>query len=435
MARFLLLPIEVANRELTSKINIAKKSLDFNLIPIIGPKDVIQKLSYNLKSSKGFLDKGFDSRSSIQLYKRIKNSGGYIFSLDEEGAVDVPIANFLDKRYSKSLFNYANTIFFWGSNQYERFKFRSKSDSQLVVTGNPRFVKREKIDIKKNNQITIITNCGWANNISGINWIRKNYGSRSKYLEERIHNDKVKIKNFIKLIKYLSKKNNNIVLRPHHEENVYFWKNLFKKNNIKNIEIDNQSNIKNILEKSACIFHCDSSVAIDASIIGIPVISITSSDLKKDYLAKIAFDMSTEIYIDKIEEFKTLDLIINYVKKQKNNNNKQLLYQFFNISNNQEDPVELICKSINKIQLENNKKYILLIYDIFVILFIQVFKTFKNIFIKNNSDAEKVYSHKHKFFWNKFPIFSFVDRLKDKRSSVMFRVGKCLIMINVFDKT
>ena len=331
MTRFLLLPIEVANRELTSKLSIAKKILEFNIIPIIGPKDVIHKLSYSLRSSRGFLDKGYDARSSDKLFTKILNSGGFIYSLDEEGAVDVPKADFLDKRYSENLFKYANAIFFWGVNQFERFKGRAKSNTKLIVTGNPRFVKREKIDNKKNNQISIVTNCGWANNISGIDWIRKNYGSKSKYLEERIYNDKVKISNFIKLINYLSQKYKKIILRPHHEENILFWENIFLENNINNVDIDTESNINNIIEKSVCVFHCDSSVAIDSNIKGVPVVSITSNDLKKDYLAKIPIEMSSEINIDDKEKFKSVNSIIDYAN---NINNDELLYEYFNISKN-----------------------------------------------------------------------------------------------------
>ena len=68
-----------------------------------------------------------------------------------------------------------------------------------------------KVNFKNNNQITIVTNCGWGNNITGVKWVRKNYASRSKYLEEIIHNDRVKIKNFITLIKYFSKNHFNII--------------------------------------------------------------------------------------------------------------------------------------------------------------------------------------------------------------------------------
>lgn len=427
MARFLLIPIEVANRELNSRVEIAEKIVDLGFIPIIGPKDIIQRLAYSLKSSKGFLDKGYDARSSDDLFKKIKESEGFIYSLDEEGAVDIPIADFLNKRYSQNLFDYADVIFFWGKNQYERFKSRSKNHNNLAVTGNPRFVKKAKIDFKKNNQITIVTNCGWGNNISGIKWVRKNYASRSKYLEQIIYNDQIKIKNFIKLIKQLSKINLKVILRPHHEENISFWRNLLLENKIENIKIDSESNINKIIDNSTCIFHCDSTVAIDATIRGIPVISLDSDDLKKDYLAKIAIDISSSINVNRVKEFKSLDSITSYVS---GNKKSEILKNFFNISKDQKNPVDLICKKIKEVQYKNNSSLLVFFHDIFLVFYIQILKSVKYIFFPNKSDAEKVYALKHKFFWSKFPTLSFFKSNSNKRNYSLLKLGKCLIFLN-----
>ena len=424
MARFLLIPIEVANRELNSRFEIAEKIVDLGFIPIIGPKDVVQKLSYSLKSSKGFLDKGYDARSSDDLFKKIIESQGFIYSLDEEGAVDIPIADFLNKRYSQRLFDYADIIFFWGGKQFERFKSRSKSHNKLVVSGNPRFVKKVKIDFKKNNQITIVTNCGWGNNISGIEWVRKNYASRSKYLEEIIYNDQVKIKIFTKLIKHLSTIKLQVILRPHHEENISFWRNLLLENKIDNIKIDSESNINKIIDNSSCIFHCDSTVAIDANIKGIPVISLNSDELKVDYLAKIAIDISSSINVNRVKEFKSLDSITTYGG---NNKNQEILHDFFNISKDQKNPVDLICHNIQEIQYKDNSNLLILLHDFFLIFYIQILKNIKYIFYPNRSDAEKVYALKHKFFWRKFPILSFVKSRENKRNYSIIKFGKCLI--------
>ena len=427
MARFLLIPIEVANRELNSRFEIAEKIVDLGFIPIIGPKDVLQRLAYSLKSSKGFLDKGYDARSSDDLFKKIIKSRGFIYSLDEEGAVDIPIIDFLNKRYSQNLFDYADIIFFWGKNQFERFKSRSKNHNQLAVTGNPRFVNKVKINFKKNNQITIITNCSWENNISGIKWVRKNYASRSKYYEEIIYNDQIKIKNFTKLIKHLSKIKLQVTLRPHHEENISFWRNILLQNKIDNIKIDSESNINKIIDNSRCIFHCDSTVAIDANIRGIPVISLESDELKKDYLAKIPMDISSSINVNRINEFKSLDSITSYGSKNKN---EEILNNFFNISKDQENPVDLICQKIQEIQYKDNSNLLLFLHDIFLIFYIQILKKIKYIFYPNRLDAEKVYALKHKFFWRKFPIFSFVKNSSDKKNYSILKFGKCLIFFN-----
>ena len=427
MSRFLLLPVEVANRELSSRLEIAKNIVDLGFIPIIGPKDIIQRFSYSLKSSKGFLDKGYDSRTSSILFEKIIKSGGFIYSLDEEGAVDIPIADFLNKRYSEDLFKYADAIFFWGINQYERFKNRANTKNKLFVTGNPRFVKKPKINFRKNNQITIVTNCGWGNNISGLKWVRKNYASRSKYLEEIIHNDKVKIKNFTKLIKYFSKNNFNIILRPHHEENVNFWENFLFENSINNIKIDTESNINKIIENSSCIFHCDSTVAIDANIRGVPVISLDSEDLKKDYLAKIAIDMSHSINISKINKFESIDSIFSFCSRDRDKDN---LFEFFNISQNQFDPAFLICQEINQIQLNFNTGLLFFIYDVFIIFLIQFIKSIKYLFFRNKFDAEDVYALKHNFFWRKFPILSFINNPQGKKNYLILKFGKCLILFN-----
>ena len=72
---------------------------------------------------------------------------------------------------------------------------------------------------------------GFGNNIKGDDFVTENYGGRFKNLDKIIAFDKKKLEAYRSLIIELSQKlNKTIVLRPHPEENHFFYLNAF--NNI-----------------------------------------------------------------------------------------------------------------------------------------------------------------------------------------------------------
>ena len=56
---------------------------------------------------------------------------------------------------------------------------------------------------------------------------------------------------------------------------------------------------------------------MDLNIGGIPIISLDSDELKKNYLTKIEIDISSFINVNRVKEFKSLDSITSYGIKKK----------------------------------------------------------------------------------------------------------------------
>jgi len=119
----ILLPLETVSRELDYKlflsIYLAKKGFKVYL----GRKKEIWKLFNLHKDNFAYLDKGFhENISEDNIYKIVKNNGGALFHLDEEGGIDFEDSRTIERRYSKEVFDYCDKIFLWGHSQNSYFR-------------------------------------------------------------------------------------------------------------------------------------------------------------------------------------------------------------------------------------------------------------------------------------------------------------------------
>ena len=126
-----LIPIETSSREMIYKIYLCHHLALKGLHCYLGRKSYINYLINNLKGYI-YIDKGYHKGNSEKIYEAVKDNGGIIVSLDEEGGIDYSDGSTLLGRYSKELFDNVDLTFLWGSNQFELVKENINKDIMIL---------------------------------------------------------------------------------------------------------------------------------------------------------------------------------------------------------------------------------------------------------------------------------------------------------------
>ena len=338
-----LIPIETTAREALYKIYLSKLLALEGVNSYLGTKSHIFFLT-QLFTNYTYLDKGYHQGTSDIIYEKIRNNNGKIVNLDEEGAVDFPENSILKSRYSKTLFESSDHVFFWGESQFNLIKDNIKDLNKTTITGHPRFellknkfhilYKSEvnKINKKYGKYILINTNMGFGNNLKGDKFVKSNYKSRFKNIHEIVSFDKEKCKIFISLVKKLANQyDGNIIFRPHPEENLNIYKDAFK--SFKNIKVLFKGSAVDWILGCELMIHPDCSTAIESTIIGKKSISF----LPNNYNPSLVTKLPLEVSISFTDENVLLEYVnnTNYKKFQEQDNNiNDVIENHFAISKN-----------------------------------------------------------------------------------------------------
>ena len=384
------MPVETVSRELDYKLYLSVILAKKGFKVYLGKKNEIYTLFQNLNSNFAYIDKGFHENVSVEkIYKVIKKNRGMLFHLDEEGAIDFKDYPNIKRRYSKDVFEYCDKIFLWGNHQKKILQQSVYFDKdKVLVTGHPRFEMLKSsllnIHINKSNEIKrkfgkfilFNSNTKYANHIHGEDFLHKNYGNRIKNLSERITYDKIKLKNNIELIKaILDKTDFDIVIRPHPEENINYYKELFDNSRVHCVY--DESAIPWIMS-SVYTIHNDCTTAIESRLLGKKPIA---------YIKNYDQELSPFLPLEVSEMFSNLDQIINYISSE-----KDILFEIPAIINDffstQLDSTEIISKEIYNYVEKNFKKnnFISLGIKYRMISFLKIFfhKIFNYSGYKNN---------------------------------------------------
>ena len=298
----IFIPIETASRELDYKIFLAIKLSLSGYKVVLATKYLINR-EIRYHRNYVYLDKGYHSHVSDDLYAVIKNRNGQILNLDEEGAVDFKGFPTLSNRYSKVLIDNASHVFFWGKEQMDHIEQLRGDSHKFVRTGHPRFqllseeflglynIETEKIQMKYGEFILINTNFGFGNNLKGKTFVRQNYKSRIPDIDLFISEDEKKLKACIELVKILNSKY-KIVIRPHPEENEDAYKKIASES-LSIVVTKQYASIPWIMAASALV-HIDCTTAVEAAILGKKVISYQPVDLVKSRLTVLPGLVSIE---------------------------------------------------------------------------------------------------------------------------------------------
>ena len=299
----ILIPIEISSRELMYKIYLCRLLAQKGFNCYLGRKSQINYLLRTL-SDYIYLDKGYHEGKSEKLYKIIKDQNGFIVSLDEEGGVDYADNSTLLNRYSESFFKKVDFTFLWGSKQHSLISSRLTDTSKLEVTGHPRFemlkpayqhlYKGAVDNIKKEygNFLLINTNMGFGNNINGDAFVKTNYGSRFRNIDEIIAFDKKKIELYIDLVKELSGAINlEIVFRPHPEECHKIYLREFS--DLENVSVVYSGSVIPWLLAADKMIHPDCTTAIEAMFLGKQACSFLPKNYPRDLVTHLPISAST----------------------------------------------------------------------------------------------------------------------------------------------
>tara|TARA_Y100000768_G_C23981173_1_gene685884 strand:+ start:1186 stop:2454 length:1269 start_codon:yes stop_codon:yes gene_type:complete len=321
MPKIFLIPIETSVRELDYKLLLSLKLAQKDAMVFLGSKGKLLPLIESM-TNFNYLDKGYHKGQSENLYNNIKNRQGYIFSLDEEGAVDFNDNSSLKSRYSQTLFEQAERVYLWGKNQKEIYGHSYKNS---IVTGHPRFeILKKKFrsifsrDVRKLQKdfgdfILINTNMSFGNNIRGNSFVINNYEHRFPQIKKIIAQDHQKINIILETISRLLSASKKVILRPHPEESTIFYKENFKNN--ENFIINKSDSVIPWIIASKTVIHTDCTTALEAFCLDKIPISVLPKDLDETFICplplKISIESSPQQIVQDLDDYNFLRNKIN----------------------------------------------------------------------------------------------------------------------------
>jgi surface carbohydrate biosynthesis protein len=247
-------------------------------------------------------------KSVIDLFKRLKSKNFFISCQDEEGGVEEikefftkpPKGNFYYRFGQKSL-KLVDAIFSWSNFDYENLILRfSKYKKKIFNTGNPRVDMWSKnltnfYNDKNNSKKFILINSsliGPTSNktmLENLEIMKKSFYDNSTFKFER---DKIYyFDEFIAYTKFLKVFHNSIIklaktfkkqkfiFRPHPTESLELWKFFFR--DYKNILVTKEHSSTYWMHKSKILIHCGCYTSIEASNLGLDIITYVPRELKK----------------------------------------------------------------------------------------------------------------------------------------------------------
>jgi surface carbohydrate biosynthesis protein len=358
----ILFPIETAGRELVYKLVLSAKFAQIGYECYLGSKDEMNQLLKYIKPV-AYFDKGYHAKVSERIYDAIKKNMGVIINLDEEGGVDFKDSSTISARYPDKVFQICDLILLWGTNQYNFLKnIRGHfNEGKVVVSGHPRFDllkqsfhglyenERKAIGDRFKKYILINTNMGFGNNIWGDSFVRENYEARIKNINSIIDFDKIKIKRYISFIKKLSPLyNDNIILRPHPEENKDTYISTFKE--FKNVKVIFEGSVIPWILEAEVMIHPDCTTGIESLMLGKKAIS---------FLPGYKDDRATHLPVILSHQCNNEDELINLILDRKYPSQEDvtdpLLNEYFSFDKNSND---IVVEKVNDL-LSNQRLKIL----------------------------------------------------------------------------
>jgi len=288
-----------------------------------------------------YFDKGFTMNISDGIHDKIRFNHGVIVNLDEEGGVDFKDSSTILARYPEEAFKSCDLVFLWGINQYNFLKENRKSfnESKVIVSGHPRFemlkpefhaMYLDETDrIKKcyHDYVLFNTNMGFGNNIWGDSFVRDNYSSRIKHIDTVIKFDKKKIEAYISLIRRLAPVyKNNIVVRPHPEENINTYRDAFS--GLDNVKVVYEGSVIPWILGSEVMIHPDCTTGIESLMLGKRSISYLPPGNEENACAFLPMKLSRQC----ITEDEVIDLIFKREQLKDNGENDYLLDDYFSFT-------------------------------------------------------------------------------------------------------
>ena len=354
----IICPIEISARELVSKLFLLSKVIDNKKGQIVIGSKQNCHLTLGKFNNQIYIDKGYHQKISEKIYKKIKDRGGLIISLDEENAVDYADFSTVNYRFPEKVFHVFDLIFLWGNKVFDFLKKNrnlNKNIKKIYVSGHTKFEllkpsynylyedKSKLLKEKYGEFILVNTDFGFSNNIMGKEEIIKKYSTRVTRLEGAIKYQQKQIELFLEMVEFLATKiNYNIIIRPHPEESLEIYKYLEKKYN--NVIVIFEGEVIPWLIACKRMIHHDCTTSIEYAMMGKVPIS---------YAAYLDPTYSTQVPLEISKKIEKKEDLLEYIIKDKKNVLEQskikILDEWFCYNKNSTKIIsEEICKILKK---------------------------------------------------------------------------------------
>lgn len=284
------IPIEIVNRELDAvlylALHLAKRG-----IPTVFGDYMVRKVVFELNKGKPVIY--FDQDQYIPNNRKILDSGGVVFNLNQEGLI---LDESLEQPDYENAVMALNMLFAWGEAGKKSILSRIAPEKRDLIkaTGHPSFdlVQERFVSYYRNESIVrdhgddyiqVNTNFSYGN-------LKMDFDRYIKMLSEmdewkvyadpevqkyvwNIHDhQKVLLEEYIALVKSLSKEfpNKHIVFRPHPMEDRSRYHKEFGE--LENVFVNNRHSVRDWLATAGSVVHYDCTTGVEALLMGKPVI-------------------------------------------------------------------------------------------------------------------------------------------------------------------
>ncbi|AGF78970.1 hypothetical protein UWK_02431 [Desulfocapsa sulfexigens DSM 10523] len=288
---WLLLPIEVKNRELDAKVMLSCIGAARGFGVLFGRNG----FNLNGKFPRGvYLDKCISPYKLDVLTKQVKTLGNKLAILDEEGLVYQSKKLYIANRTSRATVDLASLIFTWGDAQLQVIDNEYGIPDKVISTGSTRadlwqkewhqvYEKEvESITEQIGEFILIPANFSPAHHVDPINfslskrgYTEQNKNSKKLTFKEDRYLFREKIFNkFVELIGAIAEASPDltVVLRPHPNDDLKVWAK-FKKNWPENVKIIYDGNVSPWIIASKILIHNSCTTGVEAFAMGKPTIA------------------------------------------------------------------------------------------------------------------------------------------------------------------
>ena len=283
------IPVEIKNRELYSKILLAKYAAQSGFNVILGRKNEINqfvtKMSPGIYYGLGAV-KNFES-----FYKKLSCEGHLIVVNDEEGLVTYSDEMYLDLKVSPETVKTIDLLFAWGKENFKVISSgRPESKSKICTAGNPRFdllkpqfsgvYEKEISKIRKKYKkfILVCTSFASCNHYTrGTDYVQELIDKKVLTSEESINTYKryqmiknATWKSFLEAVPLLANTypDADIIIRPHPSENSDSYVELTKR--FENVYLEKRFSIHPWLLTAKALVHHYCTTSIEAFSAGTP---------------------------------------------------------------------------------------------------------------------------------------------------------------------
>ena len=381
--KLLIIPVEIAQRELTGRLLVCAEAIKHGWSCIVLTRRSlirnIEKIPHGVALIKSA------HNGDLEYIKLLSNYGHKIVCLDEEGLVQRNMDELVKYRSSIESIKLLDSYLTWGEAQRLAFVDEYPKNSDIfVVTGSTRadlwqgrydYLYKDRVrELKQEyGEYILIPSCfAMYNHFLGFDRAADLVLSVAPGVDQDGYERELRYVDYIKtayhayfiLIKEISENfpDVNIVMKIHPSENPDPWVEYSKK--IDNFFVIESGALIEVIMGCKALIHCNSTSSIEAYLYGKPVISYCLDSKEVDHLLEITTTVSRHVHSQKNVVEMLFDLIIKQKPREKftdiemtDNYIEQLIFNYKNKINSS----KLIFKEIEKL---NAKKVDLLVDNI-----------------------------------------------------------------------